>query len=248
MLGVIGVQLAATPASAADCVVMTLEPTANGLTLAPQEVKVPAGGCVQFSNQTLLTARFTVGSYRADVPAFSQTSAPHNYPATAAGTKQKVLAQETGGSATGAIVIAAKPAPSTSPTHPPSPAPRQPAPRPTTKPVSSPTPKPGASTSATPPAPLSVTPTAAPPASSSAVALPPSTQTPFLAGQPTPAASASAPAVVAGPLQPPTGRGAGLPAAVAALLVVGMGGALLRVLLAEPVNAVDNRRSVGAAL
>jgi hypothetical protein len=52
---------------------------------------------------------------------------------------------------------------------------------------------------------------------------------------------------VAGPLQPPTDRGTGLPAALAALAVVGTAGALLRVLLAEPIGPVDSGRTVGAA-
>jgi hypothetical protein len=39
-------------------------------------------------------------------------------------------------------------------------------------------------------------------------------------------------------IQPPSGRAAGLPAANAALLVVGGAAAFVRVLLAEPVRAV----------
>jgi hypothetical protein len=55
--------------------------------------------------------------------------------------------------------------------------------------------------------------------------------------------------VVSGPLQPPTDRGTGLPAALAALAVVGTAAALLRVLLAEPIGPVDDGgRSVHAAL
>jgi hypothetical protein len=48
-------------------------------------------------------------------------------------------------------------------------------------------------------------------------------------------------------LQPPTDRGTGLPAALAALAVAGTAGALLRVLLAEPVGPVDDRRRTVAA-
>jgi hypothetical protein len=51
---------------------------------------------------------------------------------------------------------------------------------------------------------------------------------------------------VAARLQPPGGRGTGLPAALAALAIVGTAAALLRVLLAEP-TAVDSRDSVAAA-
>jgi hypothetical protein len=57
-----------------------------------------------------------------------------------------------------------------------------------------------------------------------------------------PVPTASSTAAVAGPIEPASGRGAGLPAAVAALAVVGAGAGLVRVLLAEP---VDDRRSVG---
>jgi hypothetical protein len=63
----------------------------------------------------------------------------------------------------------------------------------------------------------------------------PSTPGSFIVGQTTPLPSpAPSVAVISGPLQPSTNRGVGLPAALAALLVVGSGGGLLRVLLAEP--------------
>jgi hypothetical protein len=54
----------------------------------------------------------------------------------------------------------------------------------------------------------------------------------------------SATAVVAGPIEPASGRGAGLPAAVAALAVVGAGAGIVRVLLAEP---VDDLPAVGGS-
>jgi hypothetical protein len=53
--------------------------------------------------------------------------------------------------------------------------------------------------------------------------------------------------VVAGPLQPPTGRGTGLPAAVAAVAIVATAAALVRVLLAYPISAVDGGRVADAA-
>jgi hypothetical protein len=62
-----------------------------------------------------------------------------------------------------------------------------------------------------------------------------------------PSPSTSPLAVVAGPVQPPTDRGLGLPAALAALAVVGVATALLRVLLAHTPSAVDNRGTVGPA-
>jgi hypothetical protein len=48
--------------------------------------------------------------------------------------------------------------------------------------------------------------------------------------------SASPTPAVVGVLEPPTDRSAGLPAALAALAIVGSGAGLLRVLLAEPVD------------
>jgi hypothetical protein len=76
---------------------------------------------------------------------------------------------------------------------------------------------------------------------------------------PSPSASSTPAAVVAGPLQPPSDRGTGLPAAVAALAVVATATGLVRVLLAEPVPAPgggapggtavdDGDRAVGAAV
>ena len=48
------------------------------------------------------------------------------------------------------------------------------------------------------------------------------------------------------PVEPPSGRGTGLPGAVAALAVVGTGAGLVRVLLAEPLGPVDDAgRTVG---
>jgi hypothetical protein len=46
--------------------------------------------------------------------------------------------------------------------------------------------------------------------------------------------------VVAGPIEPASGRGTGLPAALAALAVVGSGAAIVRVLAAEPVDSGTN--------
>ena len=71
---------------------------------------------------------------------------------------------------------------------------------------------------------------------------------PVVSGPTSPSPSRSSGAVVvAGPLQPPTGRGTGLPAAVAALVIVGTSAALLRVLLSYPISPVDGAHSVGAA-
>lgn len=210
----------------------------GGIVVSPASLRIQAGGCVQFSNNTPFGARITVGSsYSQTVGGFSQTSGKQNYSARPAGTTQKVRAAEPIGTATGSIVIAAAPKPSQPPT-------RQPSPR-SSSPATHPTPSHAATSP--PPSTTRPRPSASPPPTSSAIAPTPSQPPPFLSGQPTPSPSAST-AVVAGPLQPPTGRGTGLPAAVAALAVVATAGALLRVLLAEPVAAVDDGRSVGAAL
>jgi hypothetical protein len=210
----------------------------GGIALSPSSLRIPAGGCVQFGNNTPFLARITVGSsYSEAVGGFSHTSGKQNYTARPAGTTQKVRAAEVIGSANGSIVIAAAPNPSPTPA------------RRATTPSSAPPPQPAPTHAATsqPPSTTRPRPSASPPPTGAAITPSPSQQPPFLSGQPTPSASAS-PAVVAGPLQPPTGRGTGLPAAVAALAVVATAAALLRVLLAEPVAAVDDRRSVGAAL
>jgi len=81
------------------------------------------------------------------------------------------------------------------------------------------------------------------PVPSASLAAPETGVTPSLPA-PTPSPTTSPVAVVAGPLQPPTDRGLGLPAAIAALALVGVGAAMVRVLLAHA-PAVDNRRTVG---
>lgn len=227
------------PAQAA-CSVMTFEfdPT-SGAVLAPSSLTVANGACVTFHNATITPAQFSVGRYKATAPAFSD--ATPNYVAGPAGTRQAVTASGAAGTAHGTIVVKPAPAkPSPSPSH----HSTAPSPRPSSTPARQPSPTPTAAR----PTPPATTPTAAPPPTQPLVSPPPGS-TPYLAGQPTPTPStSSAPAVVAGPLQPPTDRGTGLPAALAALAVVGVAGALLRVLLAEPVGPVDSTgRTVGMA-
>lgn len=66
---------------------------------------------------------------------------------------------------------------------------------------------------------------------------PPSVAGPSVSPYPTaPEPTSSPTAVATGPIEPASGRGAGLPAAVAALSIVGAGAGLVRVLLAEPVD------------
>ena len=232
--------LAMLPAQAA-CSVMTFEfdPT-SGVVLSPSTLTVANGACVTFHNATITPAQFSAGAhYKSTAPAFGD--ATPNYVAGPAGTHQAVTASGAAGTAHGTIVVKpAAPKPSPSPSHHSS--------SPSSHPSSSahhPSPTPTAQR----PTPPATTPTAAPPPVQPLVS-PPAGSTPYLAGQPTPtpSPSSSAPAVVAGPLQPPTDRGTGLPAALAALAVVGVAGALLRVLLAEPLGPVDSpSRTVGMA-
>ena len=214
-----------------------LDPT-SGVVISPASLTVSKGACIRLHNATITPVKFTVGAhYASTAPAFGD-AAP-NYLAGPAGTKQPVTATGPGGTAHASIVVRAAPSkPRPSPSHSSSPTPRT-TPHPTQQ-ASSPAP-----TRPTPPA---TTPTASPPPVQPLVSPSPGSS-PFLAGQPTPtpSPSQSAAAVVSGPLQPPTDRGTGLPAALAALAVVGTAGALLRVLLAEPVGAVDTGRTVGAA-
>jgi hypothetical protein len=237
---VVASSVAMVPAHAACGNVMTfqLDPI-SGVVLSPSKLTVAKGACVTFHNATITSAQFTVGArYKGSAQAFSD--ATPSYVAGPAGTSQAVTATGAAGTAHGTIVVKAappKPSPKPSPSsHSSTPSPRQ---------TSSPSHPPSPTPTATRPTPLATTPTASPPPGQPLVS-PSSGSTPFLAGQPTPSASSPA-TVVSGPLQPPTDRGTGLPAALAALAVVGTAGALLRVLLAEPIGSVDSGRTVGAA-
>jgi len=230
------------PAHAACSNVMTYQfNPSSGVEISPAKLTLANGACVTFHNATITSAQFTVGAkYKGSAPAFGDATPA--YAAGPAGTSQAVTATGAAGTAHATIVVKAAPAkPSASPsTHSSSPAP-PPSSSPANQPSTAPPP---AAQRPTPPA---TTPTASPPPVQPLVSPPPGSA-PYLAGQPTPtpSTSSSAPAVVAGPLQPPTDRGTGLPAALAALAVVGTAGALLRVLLAEPIASVDSGRTVGA--
>ena len=227
------------PAHAACSNVMTYQfDPSTGVVLSPSTLTVAKGACVTLHNATITSAQFTVGAhYKATAPAFSD--ATPTYVAGPAGTTQAVTATGAAGTAHGKIVVKAAPSkPSPTPSRHSS----SPTPRPTASATHQPTPTPTTAR----PTPPATTPTASPPVQP--LVSPSPGSTPYLAGQPTPTPStSSAPAVVAGPLQPPTDRGTGLPAALAALAVVGTAGALLRVLLAEPIGSVDSGRTVGAA-
>jgi hypothetical protein len=240
----------ASPARAACGTVISFEfdASSGGVVLNPASVTVADGACVTLENNTVTSAEFTVGSqYKQTAPAFSP--ATPDYVAGPGGSTQPVTATGAAGTAKGTIVV--KPAPQPSPSAPTS----SPRPQPSRSRPAGSSPSPTSSRpGAVRPAPLTRTPTASPPPVQPLVS-PPAGESPFLAGRPSPSPSPSrsAVAVVSGPLQPPTDRGTGLPAALAALAVVGTAGALLRVLLAEPLGPgrlepVDGGHFVGPAL
>jgi hypothetical protein len=235
--------LVTAPAHAAGCgTVMTFQfnPASGGVELSPSKVTVAARACVTLHNNTITTATFTIGSrYKATAPAFSDATPA--YSAAPAGSTQPVTATGAAGTAKGSIVVKSAPTkPSPSPTHA--------SPRPTRSPSPAQSRQPSPTPTAPRPTAPARTPTAAPPPVNPLTPPPPGSS-PFLAGTPTPTPSPthSGATILTGPLQPPTDRGIGLPAALAALAVVGTAGALLRVLLAEPIGPVDDRRTVRAA-
>ena len=225
------VLIAATPSEAAPCKVMTVRYAFSEgavITVDPQDQQLAYGGCVQFHNAIATTVTVTVtGGYSRQLGPGDTTSTADAYVGTASGRKD-VTARSGPTSASGTITVARR-----------RPASQSPSPRRTTS--ASP-----AQTSATPTTTrsssgtgLRVAPT--PRRHRSASPLPAPTTTPVVpAPLPSPSPSLR---VVAGPLEPASGRGAGLPAAVAALAVVGTASGLVRVLLAEPV--VDSGPDVG---
>ena len=240
----------ASGAQASSCAVMTLNyslTSGTAVALTPAHVTISYGGCVQFTNNTAQTATFAVGSgYSKQVQPSGTTPAGQAYVGRAGG-RQSVTASSGPGHASGTITVGASPAPSPAPSHSHSPSP---APRPTHSPSTAPNPRPSphpARTSSGPrvaPTPSRV---ALPPLpGSTTVPSPGAVGPPSLAPSPTPtpAPSSSAAPAVAGPLEPVSGRGAGLPAALAALAVVGGGAGLVRVLAAEPVPGLPGSRAV----
>jgi hypothetical protein len=224
-------------ARASSCRVMTVDYGVTGRSLVvldPDHYDIAYGGCVQFVNQTAATATITVGShYAQQLAPNANTAGPTNFHGTTPG---RLLVTATSGpasgSAHGSITVSAAP--------PGSPSPRPPAPSRTA------TPPPPAS----PPASTGSGPQVAPTPSRSRppgqrrgglqppVSPPGPVQTQSSPPTPTPAATA----VVSGPVEPASGRGGGLPTALAALAVVGSGAAFIRVLAAEP---VDDAQTVG---
>ncbi|HET7530874.1 MAG TPA: hypothetical protein VFJ98_07945 [Mycobacteriales bacterium] len=238
----------APPALAASCRVVTVQNAVPvGLALSPDKTSVAYGGCVQFNDQAFgPPVTVTVaGGYHVTLDFGESTSGKTNYAATVPGAHQ-VTADNGGASAKGQITVGPAPSssPSPSPSHSPAATPSPgPSPSAAASQSSGPrvarTPRQGGSA----PPPLTL-PTAAPPPRVPAVTSTPAVP-PSVAGSPPGPVPTSTPAAVAGagPLEPPSDRGLGLPAALAGLVAVGVGTALLRAVLAEP--AVDSRRTVG---
>jgi hypothetical protein len=224
-----------TSAHADSCRVMTVRYGVSGGTLVvldPNHYDIPYGGCVQFVNQTAATTTITVGGrYTQQLGPNENTAGSKNFRGTTPG-RLPVTATSgpTGNRANGSITVAA------SPTHSPTPSSPRPSKTSTPAPPASPT----SSGSSGP----QVAPTPAHPHKHGhrrgglhpPVSPPGPVQIPTPALTPSPAATS----VVSGPIEPASGRSAGLPAALAALAVVGSGAAFVRVLAAEPVDDGEN--------
>jgi hypothetical protein len=213
--------------------------TSGSLAFEPDHCDIAFGEIVQFTNNTLSRVHVTVsGGYSRDVTPGETTSKAQSFVGSAAGPHEVSATDETvptGSSADGSITVGASPSPSPShsphghpSSHPPSPSPSSTGTGPQVAP--------------TPPRVGGFVPKSRPPS-------PPAGQvpSPSLAPVPTvtPDPQPSATAVVAGPVEPAGARRLGLPAALAALAVVGSGAGLVRVVLAEPISPVDDPRNVG---
>jgi plastocyanin len=216
-------------ASAAGCTAtVTVTRPALAVRLEPSQVTVTRGSCVTFVNDAGTQVEVTVD------PDYDETVAAGDrvvYAARSTGT-HPMRATDGITRDDGSITVRAAPSPSSSPSAPPH--------------TSSPTPPP---TTAPPPSPGGSGPRVAPspshhPSRSARPVPRPSRTVPQPAPVPTPGEVTPPPPTAAGPIEPPSDRSAGLPGAVAALAIVGVGGALGRVLLAQP---VDSRASVGGA-
>lgn len=247
---VVGGLLGGVALAASRTVTMVIDDSSGTARFVPSALTVSPGDRVVFRNDgsTAYNVGISRDGYRAFlVPNQSTDGAgldPAAYTAPkAAGARTVTLTSVTGAAGkSGSITVAAATSPS--PSRSPSPAA-----------ATTSTPRPQA-TQAT------QTPALAPAPPSRAVAPPPAalptlsvgplvTRAPAVRGtQPlvapkpgVPASTAGQPVLVSGPLEAPSGRAVGLPAALAAVLIAGGVGALVRVLLAEPVDGP--RRTVG---
>jgi len=217
-------------AQAVSCAHVSISPGVQSPTLSPKTATITAGGCAAYANNTAFPVKVTVGK-ASDVanPNGVVTFVVRTPGKFTVSAQEQLQGQGIGGTGTGTLVVKAAPAPK--PTTSPgttSPTPHSSSPPPTATPTSS-----GPARSPTPPPPSS--PAVTPTPNQSGQGNPP-----VIVGQPplpSPSASSTALSPIA-QIQPPSGRAAGLPAAIAALLVVGGGAAFVRVLLAEPFHAV----------
>jgi hypothetical protein len=245
LLGSSALLVTAGEVQAAGCqaVVEVQSSVPIGIHLTPRRASVPYGGCVQFSDQAFgPPVTITVaGGYHVTLNYGESTTAKTNYSATVSGA-HAVTAEMSASKASGQITVGPRPAQSPSPSPSPSPAASQrPTPRSSTPqstgPQVAPTPRHRHRSAKL------VIPIGKPPAGPGVVPTP--GVVPSVAGSPPGPLQTTTPALVvaAGPLEPPSPRALGLPAALAALVLIGVGAAVVRVMLAEP--AVDGRRSVG---
>jgi hypothetical protein len=224
-------------AEAASCRVMTVryDLSRDGLVvLDPNHYDIAFGGCVQFVNQTAAPATITVGThYHQRIGPSENTAGATNYKGTTSGRQTVTARSDPAGTARGSITVAAAPTPSR--TAEPS--------KPSHSAQTSPPPSPTSSSGSTGPQ-VAPTPsgTKHPHPRGGGLQPPVPPAGPIQTPPPSPTPAPAATAVVAGPVEPASGRGTGLPAALAALAVVGSGAAFLRVLAAEP---VDSREIVG---
>jgi plastocyanin len=214
----------AGPADAATCAAVKVTGAFGSIALSPSAVTIKVGGCVKFTNATTSpppfdTVSITVGSVSHGGVAQGGST---TFSESRAGKFAVTARQSTSGaSASGQVTVTAaspSPTPRPTPSHTATP---HPSPTPTISPV------PNQSTGpvvATRPPPAAHSPSVAPSATPGGS---------FISGTTTPTPTPSA-TILSGPLQPASGRGVGLPAALAALFVIGSGGGLLRVLLAVP--------------
>jgi hypothetical protein len=195
--------------------------------LDPSSVTVRKGKCVSFTNDLGVPVDVHVDpGYDQQVPPGGAVS----YPAKRVGAHDMsagtLVSQDTG-----RVTVRRAPQPTQSATS---------TPPPTTPPASSPAsepPKPRNTGSGPRVAPTPSFSSFPAPATSSPVGSRPSVAPTSAGAFPTaPQPTTSASVAVAGPIEPASGRGTGLPAAVAALSIVGAGAGLVRVLLAEPVD------------
>jgi plastocyanin len=235
---------AAAPAYA-DARTVVIQDGANGPELVPASLTVAPGDTVSFLNNSSYPLGYDVAvtfqgkTEYAESIQFGSSSTGH-WTAPATGGVRTVTATQpvTGAAAKGTITVAtqsAQPAPPPPSSAAPAPSSPKPAPKPAAT-SAKPAPKPARSTAPKPAAtPIPIPSFSLGPLPTGPAVAPAPGTNPLVASSPHPLAPAT-PKIVAGPLEQPTGRGHGLPAALAAVLVGGTGAAYVRVLLTEAVD------------